>query len=56
MLPYWFGSIDPTDNFTDEAITANQKHTNGQIIERELQVQIYIPSVSYCDYYGSLIL
>lgn len=37
-------SIDPTDSFTDEAIAAAQKHTNGQIVERPLQVQIFIPS------------
>ena len=28
--------VDPVDNFTDEAITA--KHTNGQQMERPLQV------------------
>lgn len=39
-------SIDPTDSFTDEGITAAQKHTNGQLAERTLQVQIFIPSVN----------
>ena len=29
--------VVPTDNFTDEAITAS-KHTNGQLMDRPLQV------------------
>lgn len=40
------------DNFTDEAITANQKHTNGQIIERELQK--WVPQDGDIDMRGGL--
>lgn len=50
-MPYWLKGINPTDSFTDEAIAAAQKYTNGQIMERQLQVQGFIPSVSYYDFY-----
>lgn len=35
-------SIDSTDSFTDEAIASAQKHTNGQILERPLQVHFLL--------------
>ena len=45
-------SIDPTDNFTDDAITADaQKNTRGQTKERPLQVQIIISYSSMMKYF-----
>ena len=50
------GVVDSADNFTDEAITAS-KRTNGQMIEKSLEVLILSPYLFlvpfYNDYLGN---